>query len=52
MPSNKITTTNSYQVVLTVDCKRTSVIPSKTLAFSIYEGDLSADGATLTGLML
>lgn len=50
MPSNKITTTNDYQAVLTVDCKRTSVIPSKTLALSIYEGDLSADGATLTGV--
>ena len=50
MASNTITTTNTYQAVLTMDCKKSSVIPSPTMAFSIYEGTLSADGATLTGV--
>ncbi len=50
MASNTLTTTNAYQAVLTVDLKKSSVIPAPTIALSIYEGDLSADGATLTGV--
>lgn len=50
MAKNTVTTTDNWQVVLTANFLPTSVIPIQTMLFSIYEGELSADGSTLTGI--
>lgn len=50
MATNTLTTSNTYQTVLTVDTAQAPNIPSNAYVLSLFEGNLSGDGETLSGV--